>query len=284
MRNKFFIALILTVSFFATGAALAASTLDVFVVGSLHRNYLDPSWGFSLGDLRETVIALQPDLLCLEVDPRYENTALTGIFPPEAVVLEQLAKDLSIDFACVDWRADINDYKPTSARVETLIQPLHKRFVTNTKKYNGTQYQYIAGSAGQRLTRQMHETILRHDGEAADGFWVTRNTKIVENSIREARERNAKRIVLVFGMDHKYIIEEYLRRYADVRVGLVSVVKDRRSWHPSTSIINTWQNNLDNLRKLQGSPNTDRSVLKWIDSLKRDEELSMFIRWGESTN
>ena len=280
MRNWFVIVICAIVNLWTGSAALAASVLDVYVVGSCHRMHLDPSWGFSLGDLRATVAALHPDLLCLEIYPCDHDTALVGLYPPETVVLEDLAKTLSISSVCVDWRANIKDYKPYSKATIQLLEPLQKKLLSLLEQFKGTKYKYYTSAAGQRMSRQAHDTIFQQDGEAADGFWIARNTKIVENCLREAHQKKAQRIVLVFGMDHKYILEDCLSHHRDVRVRSVPIIKDSSNWRPTPVVVNTWKKRLASLQALRSSHDTHPSVIEKIDDSKRIEELSIFIRSG----
>jgi len=87
---------------------------------------------------------------------------------------------------------------------------------------------------------------------------------------------------LVFGTDHKYILEDYLHHRKDVRLRGVPIIKSSDNWRPPLSVMNSWKKRLASLQELRSSRDTDPSIIEWIDSLKRIEELSMFIQWGES--
>ena len=252
-------------------------TVNVTVVGSLHRFHLDPIYGFSLNDLQSTVKALQPQLLCLEVDPQDEDTNRVGLYPPETVVLKHLARELFISSAAVDWRADFKTYKELSPLVKASVDQQQKELMDRATKSVAGKYDFFISTPAKQLIQKIHDTILKKDGEAADGFWITRNSRIAERCMTEARKIQASNVVFVFGVDHQYILEDTLSKFPDVKVNESSIRHGDPTWVVAQEIVDEWKNRLSALKELQNS-SADPMLQKRVEQSGRIKELELFIR------
>src|SRR5512146_223243 len=87
-------------------ATPAHDTSAIFLVGSLHNSHFQDRFHYSMTDLRAQVLALDPDLVCGEITPEAYQQEFEGYFPPEAVLLDETAREHGIRFAPVDWRMD----------------------------------------------------------------------------------------------------------------------------------------------------------------------------------
>jgi len=55
---------------------------------------------------------------------------------------------------------------------------------------------------------------MRAFGELADGFWIRRNTEMVRNIVKYAKELHARRVVVLAGYEHRYYLREHLAELA----------------------------------------------------------------------
>jgi hypothetical protein len=256
------------------------SVPDFYVLGTLHSMHLTARYRYSLTDLEAEIRALAPDLICGEIVRSAVGAKTEGLFPPEAALLAQVAESVPSTFAAVDWRADFEGNSgrvvvepPVPAHVESLRRQLLDRLEHFDAE---TVFDLLHGDEFGALTRQIHEGWIDAAGEAADGFSVTRNRRIVENCLEAARLHRSHRVVFAFGQDHQYAIKDELKAH-----GLVGK-SPPRMFRPSSmpapdAVIQRWVRNRAALEGLVKDPTTPEAVRNMGSRLKRMQELTRFI-------
>jgi hypothetical protein len=259
----------------------AASSPEAFVVGSVHRYHLDASSRYSLTDLDVQLTQMRPDLLCGEITPEHLGTQWEGYYPPEVALVQDVAARLGIPFVAADWRGDSEEARKAEEsmapeakkRYSTAHEPLLARWKERREE---SLFDFIHGEEAQRLIRQAHDVRLASGGEAADGFWLTRNRRIVERCMAEASWRHSRRIVFVFGGEHKYAIEDELWKQHGLRAAEV-----RRQFVPATNelseaVISRWKDRRTALARLADT-GSNAEVREKVLGSHRLEELDLFI-------
>jgi hypothetical protein len=119
-------------------------------------------------------------------------------------------------------------------RCERAAAPVARQL----ERFSGESLFELAHSPSfQKALRNAHETCTREGGEAADGFWRTRNRTIVRRCLQRAHASAPETIVFVFGVDHKYAIEDEVRRADGARVRPVERSFEPRSRRVPEAIV-----------------------------------------------
>lgn len=256
----------------------------VFLVGSFHNNHFQERFHYSMPDLTTQVLALEPDLVCGEIAPEAYQQPLEGYFPPEAVWLDEAARERGIRFAPIDWR--MNTARQNEA-VAAEPAPLKERAKAHAEKlmsaingFTGTSiYDHLHGDECLSAIDVMYEEIKGEDtvADIAAGSWHERNRRMVANCLKAAA--GAKRIVMVAGIDHV----PQLRRQLLVR-GIEAQVPTRRftpagQGAVSAAVRARWQRNLENLRGiLDGRIPVSADGLLKVKGSRRVQDLEEAIR------
>lgn len=263
-----------------------ASAPAVFLVGSFHNNHFQERFHYSMDDLRAQVLALDPDLVCGEIAPEAYRQPLEGYFPPEAVLLDEVAREGGTRFAPMDWRMDTAKQIEAEAAEPPAVR--ERAAAHGAKLMNG-----IGGFAGASIYDHLHaeETLSIIDvmyeqikgentvSDVAAGSWHERNRRMAANCLAAAG--NARRIVMVAGIDHV----PQLRRQFRAR-GIEAQVPARRftpagQGPVSAAILARWRRNLDNLRGIVAGriPVSPDALLK-VQRSRRIQDLEEAIRVG----
>lgn len=183
----------------------------VYVFGSIHGNMLDQPKN-SLRDFVAFIIAFKPHMILSEVRPEVPGGIEGSIDGgPEQAIVYAYAKYAAIPVIPVDWFDD--HYNKELAREETemaqtlkdKIEPLFKKFTSIVR--TGT----LADSQSQEtqaLIQQRYELIKKEGLQAFE----TRNLAICKNIESQIPQFHHKRVLIVFGLAHKYFIENCLRQ------------------------------------------------------------------------
>ena len=242
----------------------------------LHKQFLEPVWHFTLSDLLNSLQAEKLDAICVEISPSDYRRSLEGIYPPEAAAVSELF-DQTISVIPADWRAPHREYKSQSAATKSLIANLKASFDKNLSQ-SPSRMQFALSAEGEAQIKEMHEAIIARDGQEADGFWVTRNEKIVENCLKASLDRHFHRIGIVFGVDHLYIIKSALvARGYRVSYGSLRATNDDLI---SSSVAQRWRQNLSALRDMRESSD---SMVELIDDSGRIQDLEAFIQHAKKS-
>lgn len=211
--SRFLLILALAVSPLSTTAA------EVAVLATLHQVHADtPAYG--LDQLREAIISLQPDILCMEVDPadlrerpeervkvEYPHVvyplvdekefATCALEPPAEKAAEIIAPYVAANRAFAESRPGV------AAEFEAYNEAMYellKAYWTSPAAVNDP---VTDGMLGAKHEMQM---ALIGAGEVAG--WETWNTYFLEQILAAARANPEKRIVVLVGVEHGY----WLRR------------------------------------------------------------------------
>lgn len=251
--------------------------IQVTIIPSIHKLHFDLSWRYSISDLISTIEKTSPEMICVEISEIALGTQLEGLFPPEAALIVERFKNSKTSVIPADWRADRGRYTKASAEIEIQAQALQQNLL---KKLENQQdrVSFLISPPGKALTRQIHELYVNNSGESADGFWLTRNSKIVDSCMRSAQSMKVKRVALVFGIDHFYSIEENLKNRYSVSIGKTEIVRSPQlDMIVNENIVRRWRANLENLNNTLISNNDDKNTVNWIAESKRIPELKLFI-------
>ncbi len=258
------------------------TSTEFYVLGTMHRHHLTARFRYSLTDLEAEVRGLAPDLICGEIVPQALGTRLEGVFPPEAAFLAVLAPELNAVFAASDWRADLDadHFKSTTTESSAPegVESLRKPLLDQLDHFKGvTLFDLVHGVEFENLTRQIHESWIEAAGEAADGFSVTQNKRIVEKCLEAARTHHSRRVLFAFGQDHQYAIKDALRTRGLVGKSPPRMFKPSSVPVAQKEVMIRWMKNRAALEQLSKAPSTPADVQKMISGLKRIKELTLFI-------
>lgn len=234
----------------------------------LHKDFLKPIWKFSLSDLIFSLQSQHLDAICIEIPREDYNGDFEGLYPPEAAAISEVFGALVIP---ADWRAPHRQYKKPSASTEDRIAELKANFDEGLNS-SSDKIHFVISSSSEAQIGKIHETIIERDGEEADGFWVSRNQKIAENCLKESLNRHARRVGLVFGIDHLYILkkeladDEYRVSQGDLRLTSEKLL--------TQAVVQRWQRNLSSLRRMKKVNNPKSEI---IDESGRTHDLEQFI-------
>jgi len=258
----------------------AESKKDIWVVGTLHRLHLKPEFKYSLKDLSNLVTSLHPDLICGEVVPAHLKTPKRGFFPPEQRLVEYLAREIGAQYIPSDWRASPADYNRSRNQINPETQRKFDEDQQNLIRETiaaPNPFVYLHSSETQIAIRKLHDDYIAAGTESADGFWITRNTQIVELCHAAIEKHQAKRVLVVFGVDHKYAIEAGLKQKSQNYViqPIPSPSHSPLNEVPE-SVLNQWNVDRDDLRELANSTATSTERQE-IEQSGRIKELGFFI-------
>ncbi|MBL7545526.1 MAG: hypothetical protein JNL11_17030 [Bdellovibrionaceae bacterium] len=179
----------------------------VYVLGSIHGNMLERSH-YTLKDFISVLYLYEPTLILTEVRPEYLD-AVDGIIhgTPEQSIVYAYAKETGAQIIPVDWHND--EYNLESAqnekkseKIKKEIQPLFEKFINDI------------GSLAQSQKPDTQEAIRkRYDIMAAHGLTALRKRDghICENIKKQKDKLSKERVMIVFGVAHKYYLEDCVR-------------------------------------------------------------------------
>lgn len=284
MSPKFLKIRVPKIPLFAVGIALAfpahspAGGMNVFVLGTVHKNHLDGKWNYSLQDLRNEIKAIKPDLVCAEIFERDAATPMRAYYPPENAVVEYAAREVNAEFYTADWRGEFT----AMVAADNAMTEKEKREYEGAADIklplgSSSMFEYLHGKALQVAIKNSHETAIKAGGEVADGYWYARNQMIVKNCIRHAEKTGRKRILFTFGMDHKYIIEEYLRSFYSLKPLPIKRLFTHQNMAMPPEVISTWTEEKQRLQDFIQNPASSPTFIEMVKRSKRLDDLPRFI-------
>ncbi len=250
--------------------------IELTVVPTIHRNHLDPEWNFSLADLAATVSEFRPDLLCIELSADAVASPEEGIFPPEAVFLEEVFRAKGIPVVAADWRAPRETYAGVTLETDEEARKLRRVFLSKVNRQED-RLGYLISHFGKMYTKDLHEMFVRRHGDAAAGFWQERNRRIVETCFQAMQNYKAKRIVFAFGADHLYALEENIRKRQGIVYKYPNPLRTTAALATPASVASRWQKNLQALETLLENPKTAEELRVRIRETHRVQELKEFL-------
>jgi hypothetical protein len=260
--------------------------LQFTALGTVHKYHLEKGYHYSLYDLTQAITAAKPDLICGEVAPEAYKSDLRGYFPPEQRVVEELAKRIQATYIPSDWRSSAPDFVrvPKDPVTDQKLKEMQATSVREIQEAGAEEFAFRHSEKHQREVKAFHDLVIRSDGEGADGYWITRNKKIVQRCLDAVSRNHAKRVLFVFGGDHNYIIQDILK---SMKCTLVDVPKVDHSSQQKLDLIVVplWEADRERLEKALQSDDlslTNRiqgiGFLGEIRGADRLHDLDLFIQ------
>lgn len=196
------------------------------VLGTTHDPALRARYHYPLSLLKDAITAFRPDVICGEVmpeswprlqeDPRY--TAEDFIEPPSEYdeLIFPLCRERGIEFVPIDWcELDVwGNFDPLEPYSSDARPALEARLAEWDDRIRATWDQSAIpfnSQAYDDLARAKYEWIASINPVAAMVQWTSRN-HIMAQRIRNAAARHAgRRILVVVGADHNYLVADLLR-------------------------------------------------------------------------
>jgi hypothetical protein len=192
-------------------------------LGAAHKYHVENNYHYSLSDFVQAITVIKPDLICGEVTPEAFGSELRGYFPPEQRVVEEVAKRIHATYVPSDWRAIVPPTHKDPA-TERKLKELQAAAAREILEAGDEEFAFRHSEKHQREIKAFHDLVIHADGEGADGFWLTRNKKIVDRCLDAALRTKAKRVLFVFGGDHNYIIKDILESIKCTVTGVPKIV------------------------------------------------------------
>jgi hypothetical protein len=182
----------------------------------------------SLHDFVAALDLFKPDLILTEVRPEFPGAVEGSIDGgPEQSLVYAFASHTNTVIIPVDWFDDQftvqseRESKKIDASLKSEIDPLFEKFrkIVQTGTFAESQ-----DSETQALIRARYDLI------AKNGFTAFENrNKAICNNIRKHKDRfNGKRVLVVFGLAHKYYLDDCLQN-----MGIQTLTL--KSWYNSAS-------------------------------------------------
>lgn len=196
-----------SILFLSCTSLITKNTPSVYVLGSIHGGMLDEP-KYSLQDFISILYLYKPTLILAEVRPEYTD-AIDGVIhgAAEQSIVYAYAKDSGVKVVPVDWHNDENnledaeDYKKAKA-FKKEIQPLFDQFVKKIRSLAESQ-----SLETQNIVRKRYDVMASHGLTALR----KRDSHICENIKKQKDKLGKERVLIVFGLAHKYYLEDCVR-------------------------------------------------------------------------
>ena len=201
----------------------------VYVLGSIHGNMLGQP-NNSLRDFLSAIDQYKPTLILNEVRPEFAN-AVEGTIDggPEQSLVYAYAKEKGATVVPVDWFDDqYNDdsSQEDSRQTEALkseIQPLLVEFLAVIQKGTFLDSQ---SPRTQSVVRKRYDILEQHGFKSLR----LRDEKICQNLQKQSPKFAGQRVLIVFGLAHKYFLDDCLKN-----VGVRTVAA--KSWFDPKKVV-----------------------------------------------
>ena len=258
--------------------AANADKNSIFTLGSLHGLFLS-SRGYNLRDFIGAINLFRPQVILTEVRSEFpgplEGSIDGGI---EQSIVYAYGKLNGAEVVPVDWFDD--DFLKESAQEDTQVIPgLREKALPIAKEYQrqiaiGTIFELHSQST-QSKSKQLHEL----DEKFGRLTWRKRNEKICKNIQASVNSLHGKRILIIFGLDHKYYIDEFLQKAQTAPVSMQAWLSEsmlKKLQVPA----NLKDLSVENMKKSQSLLKTrlDSGFYK-VDQSRLSQKLKEFDRW-----
>ena len=226
---------------------------EVLVMGMIHGGHRQSeTWG--LDDVRETIVRIAPDVICVELPPdRWERIwtdyVARGVFEDSRVRVFPEYTDVVLPMAregqflvepCAGWSAEMNNLR--RARIQAFNDdPLVAEQRTEYDRVRQAVLDRYGGSLSsddpyfihsEEYDRRMREYYTPYDETLNDligpGGWTNINAAHMRWVNEAIDKHKGKRILVTFGGAHKYMILDALAERNDVRIVDVAGYLPRR--------------------------------------------------------
>lgn len=279
---------LLLVGSLSFGACTSAPTHDdrnsILVLGSLHTKMVDhPHY-----TLREFMAALEhfkPDLILTEVRPDHpgpvEGSLDGGI---EQSLVYAFATEKKVEVTPVDWFTDelIEASRAEDAKagpeLGREIGPLNGRYM---EIFSEGTFWDIQNVDTEALVRKKYEIEEKY-GHTADR---ARNERICKNINYALAKTSGKRVLVIFGLDHKYFLDDCVRRRGDRAMTAAESFNeyDLQEYHISPALRDLTLRNLEEAKALLKNRLTD-GTYSGQERTHMREKFGDFDRWIRAVN
>lgn len=125
-------------------------------------------------------------------------------------------------------------------------------------------FDFLHADGTQTLVRRIHESMIDAGTEVAAGFWDTRNQVAVKRCLRQALRRRSRRVLIVFGAEHRYGVEAALLRFYGIYARPIGPRVAHGNRPVSAAVLKRWERARDGLvRVLAGDTLPPRLAEQW---------------------
>lgn len=286
MKNTIFIAISILFSLQLISCKTDITETDIYVLGTAHSNHLVADFEYTLSDIQNVIKTVKPDVICIEMTAEALNKDIEGYFPPENAAIIEYAKKNNIKVIPVDWRHNLTEsLKPYNIsdddknKLKTARTSVDQLALKHLKENDWKNYfDFIQNNPEfHTAIKKQHNLKIEMLGEEHDGYWNTRNEKIVENLIKSIKDNKPKVVLVTFGLHHKYSFKELLKSKHNIDIKKVPNYTKSDNREMSEEVISRWQRNQDNLKKLLDS-DAPKALKSKIKKSGRVRKLDGFIK------
>jgi len=228
---------------------------EVYVLGTVHSFHERESFAYSYADLADQVRAMRPTLVCAEMSAEDQGGEHEAMYPLEVAVVEEAAQSIRAAFLPADWRPSVAEaqtaalQKEMTADEQVAFDHVYDDFMPRLQAAGHRFFELWHSPETQEMVRGLHDKMIALGTEAGAGFWETRNQIIVKRCIRKAMADDLERVLFVFGAEHKYVLEQYLRRFYGIEARPVTRLFEHKNRPVSAAIVARWTKARDNLAR-----------------------------------
>lgn len=257
---------------------------EVLTLGTVHSMHLQRGTGYTLSELAEQIRMVKPDLVCGEMSPEDHQSEREGFYPLEVPVVEEAAKSVGATFWPADWRplvhvtvsADME--KEMTPEERTRFDKAYEDFMPRFKAAHGTGFfEFLHRPDTQANFRRIHDVMIDAGTDATAGFWDTRNQAIVKRCMRKGEAMKAKRILFVFGAEHNYGIQDFVKRFYGLDVRPMKRLAPVSNTPQSDQVVARWTKIRDDLVRVVDSGKLPPALATAMKQRKIADKLSTAV-------
>jgi len=228
----FKVRLLLTLCFMVNtmpGFSETAQT-KVTIIGSLHKYHKGLSH-YSFDDLKSLIKSKKPDVICIEVKPENYKGIATSSAPYEyrevmmPFLLSTKAKIVPIDWVNADWNKLMEEQKMLSESPKTaelfnaIVNPLELLVKhASDKPIAMLDYTFYNSDFIDELIEAQYGVLLNAFPEnKISQITEKRNENIGDLLIKAVRRNKGERILVLIGMEHKFVLKKRLLKLPEVK-------------------------------------------------------------------
>lgn len=202
---------------------------EILVLGTIHQFHYVAE-GYSTTILKALLEKLQPDVVCIETRPKdFERDDYSKSPPEVGQVIVPWAKKNGVEIIPIDWweegmREATMAYYDSLKNTETgqELEEKEKRLLGDIQNPVSTpekiNYLTVNSDSIQNILRKEHQVSAEVYGEGVPTmFWEERNQKILNRILEVVDTHHGKRIVVAIGAEHKYWLDNELRKIEQVK-------------------------------------------------------------------
>lgn len=249
-------------------------------MGSLHGHMLEHPQ-YNLNTFVSIILSFKADVIFTEVRSEFpgaiEGSIDGGI---EQSIIYAIAEHQEIEVVAIDWFNDehIQKSKEESERASSdlemkkRIEPLFSLYVD---KFKSTSFKELNDDEVQNLVRSIY------DGYDQLGYKQSRirNENICANFKLKIKEYEGKRVLVIFGLDHKYFLDDCAKKLSLSIVDVEDMVVDNHKIDPEIVKLSL-RNILESKSTLEERLRNDYYEKSYADRLST--KIKSFDKWYEA--